>query len=86
MRERRLAGENPARYGKALDENHLMGYARRTERQRLALWVDRRKRIAEPYGVELYDLQAGDSGIADWNAGRIGSPITKSAGRNQERN
>ncbi len=53
--EGRLAKENPDRYDKDLYENHLMGYAMRTERYRLILWVDYRDPQSKPYGVELYD-------------------------------
>ncbi|HUV65794.1 MAG TPA: sulfatase [Sedimentisphaerales bacterium] len=55
--EQRMAEENPARYNKALYENHLMGYAMRTDRYRLVRWVDYRNPHSEPYGVELYDLK-----------------------------
>ena len=55
--ERKMAKENPARYDKELYENHLMGYAMRTQRYRLVLWVDYRKPQSEPYAVELYDLK-----------------------------
>ncbi len=40
-----------------LFENHLMGYAMRTDRYRLVLWKDRRKTSAPPIFVEIYDHQ-----------------------------
>ncbi len=58
--EGRLKKESPERYDRELYENHLMGYAMRTERYRLVLWVDYRDPDSEPYGVELYD-QKSDS-------------------------
>ena len=38
-----------------LFEQHLMGYTMRTDRYRLVLWVDDRRRREEPIAVELYD-------------------------------
>jgi len=55
--EGRLAEESPKRYDRELYENHLMGYAMRTERYRLVLWVDYRNPQSEPFGVELYDQE-----------------------------
>jgi len=52
--EARLAGESP-RYRRELYENHVMGYTMRTDRYRLVLWVDDRRRQEEPIAVELYD-------------------------------
>ncbi|VGO20830.1 sulfatase [Pontiella sulfatireligans] len=39
-----------------LFENYLMGYALRTDRYRLVLWLDRRDPQGASYGTELYDL------------------------------
>jgi iduronate 2-sulfatase len=56
--EGRLEKESPARFNRQLYENHLMGYAMRTDRFRLVLWVDYRDPDSDPFGVELYDQQA----------------------------
>lgn len=56
-RERAIEQDDPARYDRKLYENHVMGYAMRTDRYRLVLWVDYRDPTKEPYGVELYDLK-----------------------------
>lgn len=52
--EAQLAKESP-RFSRELYENHVMGYALRTDRYRLVVWVDSRNRFAEPIAVELYD-------------------------------
>ena len=52
--EEQLAKESP-RYSRALYENHVMGYSMRTDRYRLVLWVDDRRRREEPIARELYD-------------------------------
>jgi len=52
--EARLAEESP-RYRRELYENHVMGYTMRTDRYRLVLWVDDRRRREDPIAVELYD-------------------------------
>ena len=52
--ESQLAQESPT-FSRELYENHLMGYAMRTDRYRLVLWVDTRTHGDEPIAVELYD-------------------------------
>lgn len=42
-------------WDRSLFENHLMGYAMRTDRYRLVLWRDYRDPNSEPLLVELYD-------------------------------
>jgi len=44
------------RFDRDLFENHLMGYAMRTDRYRLVLWLDCRDPQSAPFGTELYDL------------------------------
>ncbi|MCP4786734.1 MAG: sulfatase [Fuerstiella sp.] len=52
--EAQLARESP-RFSRELYENHVMGYAMRTDRYRLVLWVDTRTPHGDPLAVELYD-------------------------------
>ncbi|RMF38592.1 MAG: iduronate-2-sulfatase [Planctomycetota bacterium] len=55
--ERRIQQQMGDRWDRELFEQHLMGYAMRTDRYRLVVWRDRRDRQAEPLFVELYDHQ-----------------------------
>jgi iduronate 2-sulfatase len=54
--ETQLAQQSPM-FSRELYENHVMGYAMRTDRYRLVLWVDTRTPGVEPIAVELYDHQ-----------------------------
>ncbi|SER00083.1 sulfatase [Neolewinella agarilytica] len=56
--EERIQNQQGNVWNRDLFENHLMGYAMRTERYRLVVWKDRRKPDAAPLFVELYDHQA----------------------------
>lgn len=56
--ERKMEKENPSGFDRDLYENHLMGYAMRTDRYRLVLWLDYRNPMKKPIAVELYDLMA----------------------------
>ncbi len=53
--ERRIAAEQPNRWSAERFNEHVMGYAIRTERYRLIRWVDVREPHGEPLAVELYD-------------------------------
>ncbi len=53
--EQRIREQMGDRWDRELFEQHLMGYAMRTDRYRLVLWRDRRDPEAEPLFVELYD-------------------------------
>jgi len=53
--EQRIIAQQGKRWDRDLFENHLMGYAVRSERFRLVLWRDYRDPGAEPVFVELYD-------------------------------
>ncbi len=52
--EHQLAAESP-RFSRELYETYVTGYALRTDRYRLVLWVDVRDRFGPPIAVELYD-------------------------------
>tara|TARA_R110000850_G_scaffold232586_2_gene357262 strand:+ start:1081 stop:2697 length:1617 start_codon:yes stop_codon:yes gene_type:complete len=53
--EGRIIAQQGDAWDRELFENHLMGYAARSERYRLVLWRDHRDPSAEPVNVELYD-------------------------------
>lgn len=53
--EGRIKAQQGDAWDRDLFENHLMGYALRTDRYRLVAWRDRRDANAEPVLEELYD-------------------------------
>lgn len=53
--EERIKTQQKEKWDKDLFENHLMGYAMRTDRYRLIAWKDRRDLSKEPLYLELYD-------------------------------
>lgn len=53
--EARIQKQQGDRWDRDLFENHLMGYAMRTDRYRLVVWQDMRSPEADPIDVELYD-------------------------------
>ncbi|WP_139957389.1 sulfatase [Flavicella sediminum] len=53
--ENRIEKQQGAKWNKELFENHVMGYAMRTQQYRLILWKDRRDLEKKPLYVELYD-------------------------------
>lgn len=53
--EGRIKAQQGAKWERDLFENHLMGYAMRTDRYRLVVWQDVRSPEAQPVDVELYD-------------------------------
>nr|WP_231734069.1 sulfatase [Calycomorphotria hydatis] len=53
--EEQIIEQQGERWNRELFEQHLMGYAIRTDRFRLVEWRDRRHADAEPIFVELYD-------------------------------
>jgi iduronate 2-sulfatase len=53
--EGRIMTQQGETWNRELFENHLMGYALRTDRYRLVVWRDRRDKNAAPVYVELYD-------------------------------
>jgi iduronate 2-sulfatase len=55
--ETRIIEQQGEKWDRDLFENHLMGYAMRTDRYRLVAWKDRRDKAAEPVYVEVYDHQ-----------------------------
>lgn len=56
--EANIRSQQDSNWNRELFENHLMGYAMRTDRYRLVAWRDRRHPIAKPMFTELYDHQA----------------------------
>jgi iduronate 2-sulfatase len=56
--EQRIIQQQGDRWNRELFEQHLMGYAMRTDRYRLVLWKDTRRQDSDPVFVELYDHQA----------------------------
>ncbi|QDT69063.1 Arylsulfatase [Planctomycetes bacterium MalM25] len=56
--EGRLAEQHGEDWDRELFEQHLMGYAMRTDRYRLVLWIDTRSPDSPPVAVELYDHEA----------------------------
>ena len=59
--EGRIRAQQGDKWDRELFEQHLMGYAIRTDRYRLVAWRDFREPKAEPLFVELYDHQADPS-------------------------
>lgn len=55
--ERRIIQQQGSNWNRELFEEHLMGYAMRTNRYRLVVWRDHRRAAAEPLFIELYDHQ-----------------------------
>jgi arylsulfatase A-like enzyme len=56
--ETRIIAQQKQRWDRDLFENHLMGYAMRTDGYRLVVWKDRRRPVDKPIFVELYDHRA----------------------------
>lgn len=56
--EERIQVQQGDRWERELFEEHLMGYAMRTDRYRLVLWQDTRDPSSEPIFAELYDHQS----------------------------
>ncbi|MCO8121607.1 sulfatase [Stieleria sp. TO1_6] len=55
--EQRIIDQQGDRWDRELFEQHLMGYALRTDRYRLVVWRDQRDAQSDPLFVELYDHQ-----------------------------
>jgi iduronate 2-sulfatase len=55
--EARIMAQQKDKWDRDLFENHLMGYAMRTDRYRLVVWKDTLHPDADPIFVELYDHQ-----------------------------
>lgn len=55
--EARIIEQQEERWNRELFENHLMGYAMRTDRYRVVVWRDVATADADPVFVELYDHQ-----------------------------
>ncbi len=55
--EGRIINQQGDKWDRELFEQHLMGYAMRTDRYRLVVWRDHRTPDADPLFVELYDHQ-----------------------------
>ena len=56
--EKRIIDQQKEKWNRAFFENHLMGYAMRTDQYRLVLWKDRRNADKKPIYIELYDHEA----------------------------
>ena len=56
--EERIIVQQGEKWDRDLFENHLMGYAMRTDRYRLVLWKDTRNPMVEPIDIELFDHKA----------------------------
>ncbi len=56
--EERIMAQQKEKWDRDLFENHMMGYAMRTDNYRLVLWKDRRDMAAQPLYVELFDHKA----------------------------
>ncbi|WP_145418361.1 sulfatase [Planctomycetes bacterium K23_9] len=68
--ENRIKQQQGDKWDRELFEQHLTGFAMRTDRYRLVLWLDRRKMDSAPVYVELFDHQTDPSetkNIADEN-------------------
>ena len=55
--EAQIITQQGKKWNRELFEQHLMGYAMRTDRYRLVVWRDHRNLNAKPLFVELYDHQ-----------------------------
>ncbi|QDS98490.1 sulfatase [Adhaeretor mobilis] len=55
--EERIIAQQGNKWDRELFEQHLMGYAMRTDRYRLVVWRDYRDQKAEPVFIELFDHQ-----------------------------
>lgn len=55
--EERIIDQQEDNWNREFFENHLMGYAMRTNRYRLVVWKDRRVHSSKPLFVELFDHQ-----------------------------
>lgn len=55
--EQRIEKQQGERWDRSFFEEHLMGYAMRTDRYRLVIWRDHRQPEAEPLFLELFDHQ-----------------------------
>lgn len=53
--EGRIKKQQGEKWDRDLFENHLMGFAMRTDQHRLVVWKDRRDEGGEPLYLELYD-------------------------------
>ncbi|MEO1525239.1 MAG: sulfatase-like hydrolase/transferase [Planctomycetota bacterium] len=53
--EQAIIDQQQHKWDRTLFEQHLMGYAMRTDRYRLVAWQDHRSPEAEPLAIELYD-------------------------------
>ena len=53
--EERIIAQQQEKWDRELFENHLMGYAMRTDRYRLVVWKDRVQPDNEPIYIELFD-------------------------------
>ncbi len=72
--EERIIEQQGDRWNRDLFENHLMGYALRTDRYRYVSWLDHRDLDAEPVFVELFDHEADPqetTNVADENPGVV---------------
>jgi len=72
--ETRIIDQQKEKWDRDLFENHLMGYAMRTDRYRLVVWKDTRRVDAAPVFVELYDHKNDPTetvNIADRNPERV---------------
>ncbi|GGZ40132.1 iduronate-2-sulfatase [Echinicola pacifica] len=72
--EERIKEQQKDKWDRDLFENHLMGYAMRTDRYRMVAWKDRRSPQERPIFVELYDHQNDGSetvNIADTVPGLV---------------
>ncbi len=69
--EERIIAQQGEKWDRDLFENHLMGYAMRTDRYRLVVWRDHRDAKSEPLFVELFDHKVDPRetvNVADANA------------------
>jgi len=72
--ETRIIDQQKEKWDRDLFENHLMGYAMRTDRYRLVIWKDTRCADAAPVFVELYDHENDPTetvNIADGDPERV---------------
>lgn len=59
--EERIIKQQKGKWNRDLFENHLMGYAMRTEQHRLVVWKDTKNLNAPPVFIELYDHKSDPS-------------------------